>query len=164
MQKKANFYRHSLSAVDHLVQQRIGERGIVQFIMAPSPEAVQVDEDVLAELPLVFKGQFSDQSQSLGIIDVHVEDRCVYALGKVGGVSAAATPLAGSGETHLIIDDHVNRSPHIELWSTGHDEHLLVDSLADKCGVSVQLNVQNAGGKGFLCIITKRSVAGCLLL
>lgn len=37
------------------IQERIGDRRIIQFIVAPPPEAVQVDKNVLPEPPLILE-------------------------------------------------------------------------------------------------------------
>lgn len=41
--------------MDALVQQRVGESGVIDLVVSPAPEAVVVDEHVLAELTLVLE-------------------------------------------------------------------------------------------------------------
>lgn len=127
--------------MDNFVQEWIGERGVVQFVVAPPPEAIKVDEDVFAELPLVLEGQFGDQIESLGIIDVHMENRGIYAFGQVRTVSTAAPPVAGSRESYLVVHNHVNRASHVELRGSSHYQHLLVYSLPNERRISVKLHV-----------------------
>ena len=45
------------SRVDLRVELRVGEGGIVQLVVAPAPEAVELHEHVLPELAPVLKGQ-----------------------------------------------------------------------------------------------------------
>lgn len=44
------------SVLYNLVYERVGHEGIVQFVVTPSSEADQIDENVLPELPLILEG------------------------------------------------------------------------------------------------------------
>jgi hypothetical protein len=45
--------------VDDFVLEGVGETGIIQLIVAPAPETIHVDENFLAELPLVVECDLS---------------------------------------------------------------------------------------------------------
>lgn len=150
--------------MNNFVQEWIGERGIVQFVVAPPAEAIKVNEDVFSELPLIIEGQFGDQIETLGIINVHVENRSIDTLGQVRTISTTSPSFAGSREPDLIVYNHVNRTTHIELRCPCHDQHLLVYALTDERCITMKLNIKDTGGKVFLCVIAESSVSSRLLL
>ena len=49
--------RHGLGGVDGLVEERVGEGGVVELVVAVAAVAHQVEEDVAAELALVLQAE-----------------------------------------------------------------------------------------------------------
>ena len=68
---------------DALVHERVGERRIVELVVAVLAEADQVDHDVLAELGAIVDGELGRLVDKLGMVAVDVNDRAVERLGQV---------------------------------------------------------------------------------
>ena len=69
--------------LDLLVEQRLGDGGIVDFAVAVAAIADQIDDDVGAELVAVLGGHARDANDCVDIFGVDVEDRNRLAAGEL---------------------------------------------------------------------------------
>ena len=70
---------------DGLVEQRLGDGGIVDFAVAVAAVADQVDDDIGAELVAVFERHAADADHGIDIFRIHVKDGNRLAAREVGG-------------------------------------------------------------------------------
>ena len=70
---------------DFLVQQRLGDGGIVDFAVAVAAVADQIDHHVGAELVAVFGGHARDADNGVDIFAIDVEDGNRLAARDAGG-------------------------------------------------------------------------------
>lgn len=156
--------RHGSTLMDNFVHQGISKCGVVQFIVAPSTEAIEIDEDVLAELSLIPKGQIGYPGQGLGIIAIHVEDRSLYGFGQIRGVGSGSATIPRRGETHLVVDNQVQTTADLEVRHIRHVQALLINALPGEGRISVQDYVEHMLAKGLAVCNTEGSLAPRLLL
>lgn len=141
--------RHRLPVGNQFVNGRIGERRIIQFVVAPSAEAHEIDEHILVEFALVIECQTCDVCHRLRIIAIHMENRRVDAFGQIGAVARRSASITRRCESHLIVDNHVNCSADIEVRCASHHQHFLIDALTGESGVTMQLYIQHARSECF---------------
>src|SRR5699024_717426 len=72
--------------LDLVVEDWLGHRWVLGFVVTAQAVANQVDEDVLAEATTVFGSQRAYPDNCFWVVTVDVEDRAIHAHGKVGGV------------------------------------------------------------------------------
>src|SRR5699024_1047095 len=72
--------------LDLVVEDWLGHRWVIGFVVTAQAVANQLDEDVLAESTTVFGSQLAYPDNCFWVVAVDVEDRAIKALGKVGGV------------------------------------------------------------------------------
>ncbi len=94
--------------VDHVVHQRLRERGVVGLVVPAPAVADQVDDDVLLEGPAELEGLLGDAHDRFGVVAIDVEDRRLDGARDIGGVDAGACSGRCGGEADLVVDDHVN--------------------------------------------------------
>lgn len=160
--------RYAPAGADLLVQQGIGEGRVVHLVVAPQPEAVHVDEHVLAEAALVLDGEPRGLHDRLGARAVDVQHGRADHPGQVGAVARRAGALAGRGEAHLVVDDQVQGPAHLEVRQSGEGQGFLVDALAGQGGVAVDLEVEHlvapAAGLGRRVVaVAERLLSGARL-
>jgi hypothetical protein len=68
------------------VELGIGEGGIIQLVVTPTPETVQLHEHVLPELLPVLQGKPSGPDHVLRVVAVGVKDWSTDELAQVGTV------------------------------------------------------------------------------
>lgn len=68
------------------VQLRIGEGGIVELVVAPSAEAVQLDKNVFPELGPVGKSEPGGPDDVLRVVSVGVDDWTTNKLAEIWAV------------------------------------------------------------------------------
>jgi hypothetical protein len=73
------------TAFDGGVTARLGDRGVVSFVVAVATVADEVDDDVGAEALAVLGGDSSDSHGGVGVFAVDVEDGDRETLGEIGG-------------------------------------------------------------------------------
>ncbi len=116
--------------LDELVEQRLGEAGIVLLVVPVAPVADHVDDDVLVERLPEGEGQASDPDARLGIVAVDMEDRRLDHLGHVGGVDGRSGRRRVGGEAELVVDDQVHGAAGLVAGQGRHVERLGHDALA----------------------------------
>ena len=71
---------------DRLVHQRLGEAGLIAFIVAEPAIAEHVDDDGLAEFLAVFGGDLGRINDGFGIVAIDVENRSLDHFRHIGGI------------------------------------------------------------------------------
>ena len=99
---------HRGLGVDAAVHVRQRVAGVVALVVAVAPVADHVDHGVLVEPLAVGEGQAGGPHAGLGVVAVHVEDRCADHLGHVGGVLRGAGRVRRGGEPELVVDHQVD--------------------------------------------------------
>jgi len=123
---------------DLLVEDRLGEGGLVGLVVAVAPVAIHVDEHVAVELLRgTSSGELGDHADGLGIVAVHVEDRGLDHLGDVGAVARRAGVAGIGGEADLVVDDEVDGAARAVAGELREVEGLGDDALAGEGGVAV---------------------------
>ena len=130
--------------VDDVVHQRLRERRVVGLVVAASPVADHVDDDVLLELAPVVDGQLRDAHARLWVVGVHVEDRCGDHPGDVGAVQARSGLRRRGREADLVVDDDMHGSAGAVAAQLRDVQRLGDDTLAGERGVAVHENRQHA--------------------
>ena len=97
--------------LDDGVHPRLGVAGVVPFVVAVSPVAHQVDDDVLVEFLAEPEGEAGGPQARLGVVAVHMEDRRLHHLGDIGRVQRRTGRLGGGREPQLVVDHHVDGAP-----------------------------------------------------
>ena len=77
-----DFLRGRMRA-DFLIHQRLGERGLIAFVVAETPVAEHVDDHRPLELHAVFGRHFRREHHRFRIVAVHMEDQRLNHLGNV---------------------------------------------------------------------------------
>ena len=93
---------------DFLVEQGLGDGGIVDFAVTVAAVADEVDDDVGAEVVAVFGGEAGDADDSIHVFAVDVEDGDGLAAGDAGGEAGGVFFEIAGGEAEKIVDDDVN--------------------------------------------------------
>ena len=110
--------------LDEVVHQRLGHRGVISLVVPAAAVADDVDDDICFESLTVGEGHFCDPKHSLGVIAVHVENWCLDSFGDIGGIDRGASVWRKSGESNLVVDDHVYGSPGAVGAQLGHLQRL----------------------------------------
>jgi hypothetical protein len=77
---------HGALVLDGLVEQGLGETGLVGLVMAPAAITVHVDHNVTAEFLAEIQGQVDDLRDRFRVLAVHVENGALQHLGHIAGV------------------------------------------------------------------------------
>ena len=88
----------------------MGERGVVGFIVAAAAVAHEVNNNVFVERLPELESQLSNSHHGLGVIAIHVEDRCLHHAGNVSGIDRGSTVFRAGGESNLVVDDDMHGS------------------------------------------------------
>ena len=131
---------------DALGLQRLGVRGLVLLVVAESPVADEIDDDVVSELLAVGQCEPDRRDGRLGIVGVDVDDRHVEALREVARVARRAS-LGGIGrEADLVVGDDVQRPARRVAVERVQVERLRDDALSREGRVAVDEDRQRDGG------------------
>jgi hypothetical protein len=136
---------HGLAAPDLLVEQGLGERGLVALVVSAAAVAEHVDDHVALELAAVVEGQGHRLGHGLGVLAVDVEDRDLQHLRHVGAVAGRAGVMGQGREPDLVVDHHVQRAAGAVAAQLGEVQRLLDDALADEGRVAVDQDRHAAG-------------------
>ena len=71
---------------DGLVHERLGVARVVAFVVAMTAITHHVDHHVLVELLAIVECELGDAHACLGVIAVHMEDRCSHRLGHIAAI------------------------------------------------------------------------------
>ena len=122
---------------DEPVHDRLGERGLVAFVVAEPPIAEHVDDDRLVEFLPVFGRHLGAEDDRLGIVAVDVKDRRLDQLGDVGRIRRGARIARIGGEADLVVDDEMQRAAGPVAAQTREAEAFGHHALSGESGVAV---------------------------
>ena len=122
---------------DAVVEDGLGEGGLVALVVPAPPVAVEVDDDVAAVALAEVEGDVDDLGHRLRLLAVDVEDRRLEHLRDVRAVGVGTRALRRRGEADLVVDDDVKRASDVVGRKLRQVERLLDDSLAGEGGVAV---------------------------
>ena len=156
---------HRRVLLDQLVHLRLRVGGLVGLVVAEAAVADQVDERVAAEGLAEVGGEPHGRDAGLDVIRVHVDDRHVEALGRVGGVARRAALLRIGREAELVVGDHVDRAAGGVAGQRLQVERLGDDALPGEGGVAVDQHRHDRGGiVGEVARLAARLVGACAAL
>ena len=113
--------------------------------MAILSVAPHVHQNVGPKRLAPFNGKPRGPGACFGVLAIHVKDWRVRHFGDVGAVTATKQIFCIRGETHLIVNDHMNGAAHGEAGKQHHVETFRDNTLTRKRGVTVNKNWHNTG-------------------
>ena len=122
---------------DLLVEQRLGDGGIVDFAVAVAAVADEIDDDVGAEFVAVFGGDAGDADDGIDVFAIDVEDGNRLAASDAGGEARGVLFGVAGGEAEEVVDDDVNRAADGVSGEVGVVHGLGENALSGECGVAV---------------------------
>ena len=134
--------------VDGGIHQRLGERGLVAFVVAEAAVAEHVDDHRPAEALAVFGRDLGDVDHGLRVVAVDVEHRRLDHLGDVGRIGRGARRHRRRREADLVVDDEVDRAAGAVTLQAGQAEAFGDHALAGEGRVAVQQQRQHLGAVG----------------
>ena len=150
-----DFQRGRMRA-DLLVHQRLGERGLVAFVVAEAPVAEHVDDHRPLEFLPVFGRDLGGEHHRFRIVAVDVEDQRLDHLGDVGRIGRGARIARIGGEADLVVDDEMQRAAGAVALQIRQPETFRHHALAGKGGVAVHQQRQHHGafvGRGAVLVL-----------
>src|SRR5699024_265995 len=135
---------HAALGVDDVVHLRLGHRRVVALVVAATPVAHHVDDDVLVDRLTVVHGQFRHPVGRFGDVAVEVEHRSTDHLRDVGGVLRGATVFRRGRVADLVVDDQVHGAAGAVAAQFGQVQGFGDHTLAREGGVAVQQDRQDA--------------------
>ena len=131
-------------ALDAAVAQRLGDGGVVDFGVAVTAIADEVDDHVAVEGVAVFGGKRGDAHDGSGIFGVDVEDGDGQAAREIGGEARGVGLVGLGGEADEVVDDDVNATADGEAFDFGEIQGFGPDALTGEGGVSVNGDGEDA--------------------
>src|SRR5262245_43248662 len=129
--------------VDEVVHHRLGHRRVVALVVAASPVADHVDDDVLVERLAELECQPGHPYARLRVVAVDVEDGRLDHPGDVGGVHRRAAGLRRRGEADLVVHHDVDRAAGAVAAQLGQVEGFRHHALAGERGITVHEHRQH---------------------
>ena len=127
-----------LDLLDFAVHERLGEHGLVDFVVSVAAVRHQIDDHVLVEGGAPLGGHVADVHDGFGIIGVDVEDGSVDDAGHVRAVRRRARVTRIGRETDLVVGNDVDGAAGRVIGQVRQGERLVDDALAGEGGVAVQ--------------------------
>src|SRR6202008_3514238 len=150
--------------LDAFVEARLGDGGIVDFAMAMTAVANQVDDHLGTEFGAIFGGEPTDAHHGIGVLRVDVEDGGALTPRDAGGIAARVFLRRTSGKADEVVDDDVDAAADGIGREIGEVQRFCPDALSGEGGVAVHHDGPNFV-EGFLGAIDLRAsarVAGLL--
>ena len=122
---------------DEPIHDRLGERGLVAFIVAEPPIAEHVDDHGLMELLPIFSRHLGAEDDRLRIIAVDMEDRRLDQLGDVGRIGRGTRIARIGGKADLVVDDEMQRAAGPVAAQAREAEAFGHHALSGESGVAV---------------------------
>src|SRR5258708_270552 len=123
--------------IDQGIQMRLGEFRIVSFIMSVTAVANHGDEDIRIEFLPIAGSDFSAFHNSLCIISVDMQYRCMDGSGQGGTIIGAAGIVKIGGEADLVVDDEVHGTAGIIAFQVAHLQYFIYNALTRYGGIPV---------------------------
>ena len=139
--------------LNEVIHQRLRHRGVITLVVTAPAVADQVNDDIGFELLAVPKGNFCDPENSLGVIAVHVENRCLDGLCHIGGIDRSPGVVGEGGEPDLVVDDHVHGSTGPIGTELGHLQGFQHDALTGHGRISVNEDGENTEATDFFAVL-----------
>ncbi len=93
---------------DELVQNRLGEFGLVGLVVAMAAVAHHVNKNILVELLTVLDGQPACKYHRFRIVAVDVQHGRVHNFGHIGTVNTGPGIVKIGGKAYLVVNHKVN--------------------------------------------------------
>ena len=123
--------------IDLRVKIRLGEGGLVPFVVPVTPVAIQVDDNIPTELLAEIERELRDEHHRQRIVAIHMENRDLDRLGDVGRIHRRARIFGKSREADLVVHDHVHRSASAVARELRHVERFINNPLPREGGVAM---------------------------
>ena len=123
---------------NNAIHHRLSGQWLVGFVMSMATVGNQINENISLKDRTIFHRHTGSKSNSLRIIAVHVNNRCLNHFGDVGTkLGRTGVGRVRGGETDLVIDHNTNRATDFITAGIGHIQGFLHDTLSRYSGVTV---------------------------
>src|SRR5579859_1830707 len=119
---------------------RLRKRGFIAFIMAPTPIANQVNQNVLMKVITKGVGNAYGHQTCMRIVRIHMNDGNFKAFRQITSEMGRTTILWQGSKAKLIIRDNMNGSAHPVTIQTPHIERFRHNALAGERGITMDEN------------------------
>ena len=126
--------------------------------MATATVADQINYGIATEALAVLESETTCPNHGLGVVGVHMEDRCLGHPSNIGCVGGATTVLRRGREADLVINHDVYSTAGSVATQISHLQSLHDDTLCSKRGVTVNQDGQN--GVAFNTLVVKNILFG----
>ncbi|MNU43136.1 hypothetical protein D3C71_319130 [compost metagenome] len=130
---------------DLRIHQRLGEGGIVAFVVAEAAVAEHVHHRVLVELLTVFRRHLGGEDDRFRVVAVDVEDRGLDHQRHIRRIGRRARVARAGGEADLVVDDEVQGAAGAVALQPHQGEALGHHALAGEGGVAVDQQGHDLG-------------------
>ncbi len=122
---------------DPAVEQRLGETGIVIFVVAAATVAIHVDHYIQVKAGAKCNGQADCAVDRLRILSVDMDDGNLQHSCNIRRIPGGSARRRRSGKADLIVQNYVHRAAGGIAGQRAQIKQLLHDSLAGKSGIAV---------------------------
>ena len=120
-----------------LVEERLGDCGIVHFAVAVAAIADEVDDHVGTEFGAVFGGEAAYAHDGIGIFTIDVKDGHALAAGNAGSVTRRVFLRGARGEADQIVDNDVECAADGISREIGEIQRFRPNALPSEGGIAV---------------------------
>ena len=131
---------------DALIEQGLRERRFVAFVVAVTPVAHQVDEEVELETVAIGPRQPRRLDARHRVVGVDVHDRHLEAARQAAGVAGRVRLVRFGREPELVVGDQMNRAAHVPAGQPREIQRLGHDALAGERGIAVDQDAEHLVG------------------
>jgi len=124
-------------AFDGTVECRLGEFGLVAFVVAVAAVAHHIDEHIAFELLAEVDGKFDGKGHGLCIVAVHMHDGHADGVGDGGAVVGTPRVVEVGRKPNLVVDYKMYAAPGVVAFELRHLGHFAHHTLAGEGGVAV---------------------------
>jgi hypothetical protein len=139
--------------VDAFVHEWLGERWLIGLVVAVLSVADKVDNNIRAELGTPVSGKLADIVDGLNIISVDVEDWGIDGLGDIGTVCGGTSETWVSGETNLVVHNHVDGTAGGVGWERVEAQALVNDTLRSERSITMEQDTHGSGMGLFVVVV-----------
>ena len=82
-----------------------------------------------------------------------MENWCLDSFGDIGGIDRGASVWRKSGESNLVVDDHVHGSPGAVCAQLGHLQRFQDNALTSHRGITVNQHGQHTESTNFFSVL-----------
>ena len=128
---------HGPLGIDDRVHEWLGERGIIGLVVPALAEADEIDDDILGEGLTELEGEPGHPHNGLGILAIHVENRCLHRPGYIRRVHRGSAVLRARRESDLVVHDDVQRAAGAVALDLRHLQGLSDHALPGERSIAV---------------------------